>query len=105
MKKVFIIFLFITIILVLSGCGKKELTVERVVEIAQMLVESGSSQFVKDTIVNFDDPDTERIDKYGPDNKKAWKVTFNTTQDGLLGPMTMYFDRHTGEFLGADLRY
>jgi len=104
MKKIIVIIIIATNILILSGCGRTELSVERVAEIAQTLIETESSQFMKNTITNFDDPVVEKVDGYGPGNIKAWKVTFETTLDGLLRPMTLYFDRYTGEFLGADTR-
>ena len=104
MKKVILIIIIAASILILSGRGRTELSVERVAEIAQTLIETESSQSMKNTITNFDNPVVGKVEGYGLENIKAWKVVFETTLDGLLGPMTLYFDRYTGEFLGADTR-
>lgn len=36
--------------------------------------------------------------------RKVIKYTYNTTQDGLLGPITFYVDKETGFVLGSDFR-
>ena len=68
------------------------------------------------TITNLDDPKIEELvfesepSIYRFDKKKSligmplYKITFNTTQDGLLGPMVYFVDRISGEILGAEFR-
>lgn len=68
------------------------------------------------TITNLDNPKIEevvferepsiyRFDKKKPlVGKPLYKITFNTTQDGLLGPMVYFVDRISGEILGAEFR-
>lgn len=100
----------------LPGC-KTALSTERVAEISRALIESSESQFVISTITNLDSPVIEigglplwiqkSREANGLDNPKdlkAWKVTYHTTWDGLLGPMVMYFDRYTGDALGSEFR-
>ena len=68
------------------------------------------------TITNLDNPKIEeivfesepsiyRFDKKKPlVGKPLYKITFNTTQDGLLGPMVYFVDKISGEILGAEFR-
>ncbi|MBO7744770.1 hypothetical protein I8J29_11220 [Paenibacillus sp. MWE-103] len=37
-------------------------------------------------------------------SRPAYRVTLRTTQDGLLGPIVLYFDQETRAYLGADVR-
>ncbi len=69
-----------------------------------------------ETIINLDNPKIEEIvfDKepsiylYDEETeikgRKVIKYTYNTTQDGLLGPITFYTDKETGIVLGSDFR-
>lgn len=69
-----------------------------------------------ETIINPDNPKIEEIifDKepsvYLFDEnttlkgRKVIKYTYNTTLDGLLGPITFYTDKETGFILGSDYR-
>ena len=78
------------------------------------LVLLGENQL--ETITNLDNPKIEEIifDKepsiYLIDEstklkgKTVVKYTYNTTQDGLLGPITFYVDKKTGIVLGSDYR-
>lgn len=68
------------------------------------------------TITNLDNPKVESLvfesepSIYRFDKKKSlvgkplYKITFNTTQDGLLGPMVYFVDRVSGDILGAEFR-
>ncbi|SFJ03710.1 hypothetical protein SAMN02799624_03119 [Paenibacillus sp. UNC496MF] len=38
------------------------------------------------------------------ESRPAYRVTLRTTQDGLLGPIVLYFDQATLAYLGADVR-
>ncbi|QHW33425.1 hypothetical protein GZH47_23270 [Paenibacillus rhizovicinus] len=38
------------------------------------------------------------------DARPVFQVTFPTTADALLGPIVMYFDQATFEYLGSDIR-
>ncbi len=70
-----------------------------------------------ETITNFDNPKIEEVvfdtqpslyyfeDKIDIVGKVLYKITFNTTQDGLLGPMVFYVDKLSGVLIGAEYRY
>ncbi len=71
----------------------------------------------KSTITNYDNPMVEEVvldketsiylfdDRLKNSGKCAvYKITFNTTQDGLLGPMVFYVDKHSGELVGMGFR-
>ena len=36
--------------------------------------------------------------------KTVYKITFNTTQDGLLGPIVLYVDKYNAKVIGTDFR-
>lgn len=69
----------------------------------------------KETITNLDNPKVEEHvfekqpfigffdGKKNLKGKKVYKVTFNTTQDGLLGPIVLYVDMQ-GKVIGTDFR-
>ncbi len=69
------------------------------------------------TITNFDNPKIEEVvfdtqpsihyfeDKIDIVEKDLYKITFNTTQDGLLGPMVFYVDKSSGVIIGTEYRY
>ena len=69
-----------------------------------------------ETIINPDNPKTEEIVfetepsvyKYNENTnlrgREVIKYTYNTTQDGLLGPITFYVDKETGIVLASDYR-
>lgn len=69
-----------------------------------------------ETITNFDSPKVEEIifdgsysmyffeKKTEVKGKKLYRITFNTTQDGLLGPIVFYVDKISGEVIGAGFR-
>lgn len=37
--------------------------------------------------------------------REIYRITFNTEQDGLLGPIVIYVDKYNGDLLGMDSRY
>lgn len=69
-----------------------------------------------ETITNFDNPKIEEVlfdtppsigyfgEKKDAVGKVLYKITFNTTQDGLLGPMVFYVDKSGGELIGIEYR-
>jgi meiotically up-regulated gene 157 (Mug157) protein len=113
MKKIACILLALSLpLILLTGCKgetinveSEELTVEKVAEIAQAHLEFRESKQVIETITNFDNPSIESVDEYGSESQEVWKVVFTTTLDGLLGPITIYLDKNTGDLLGSELRY
>ena len=80
-----------------------------------VIVEKFDVKSIK-TITNADNPKVEEIEfkseppVYRFDKKKSlvgkplYKITFNTTQDGLLGPMVYFVDRINGDILAAEYR-
>jgi len=70
-----------------------------------------------ESITNFDNPKIEEVvfdtqpsmyyfdDKIDVVGKDLYKITFNTTQDGLLGPMVFYVDKLNGALIGTEFRY
>ena len=91
------------------------------IEIAQKIFD----EKVKETLTNFENPKVEEVvfdsehhmvyfdenDKpsyeplYKIKGKNLYKITFNTTQDGLLGPAVVYVDKSNGKLIGIDYRY
>lgn|GEM_PF-6338598 len=111
MQKATAILVFVALLVMLSGCKggasstePAELTAKGAAKIARAHLKSGGSQQTLDTITNFNSPSVARMDGYGPQKQGVWKVTFTTTQDPLLGSITLYLDRHTGDVLGGDPR-
>lgn len=74
------------------------------------------SEQQKETIVNIDNPKIEELilekepsvylfnENAKLAGKTLIKYTYNTTQDGLLGPITFYVDKKTGYVLASDYR-
>ena len=69
----------------------------------------------KATIINYDNPKIENmifdtqpnIYYFAEGNiigKSAYKITFNTTQDGLLGPIVYYVEKLSGQLVGMEFR-
>ena len=79
-----------------------KIIVEPIVEISKKYLESKESKEVINTITNYDTPIIEVTDF---ENKVAWRVTYTTTLDGLLGPITIYVNGYTGDILGTGLRF
>ncbi len=105
---------------VFSTWGKKYSPPLEVLEItSQTAIENVKKTLDKksiETITNFDNPKIEEVvfdeqpsiylldDKVDVVGKNLYKITFNTTQDGLLGPMVFYVDKLNGNLVGADYR-
>lgn len=87
-------------------------TKEEAIKIAQ----NNINEIEKSTIINFENPTVEElvfdekvsIHLFNTDEnikgKKAYKITFNTEEDDLLGPIVYYIDKDNGELLGLDYR-
>ena len=98
-----------------------DITAETAIKTAQNIFDAKS----KETLTNFENPNVEEIvfdsehqmlyfdenDKptheplYKIKGKPLYKITFNTTQDGLLGPVVVYVDKSNGRLVGTDFRY
>ena len=90
----------------------EDVTKEEAVKIAQ----NDINEIEKSTIINFENPTVEELvlgEKvsfylFNVDEnikgKKAYKITFNTEQDGLIGPIVYYVDKDNGKLLGLDYR-
>ncbi len=118
MKKTVLVLGTLLIILIVSfaflGSGKhvNNITSDEAVKKVQEMLDDKS----KETITNFETPKTEKIVcdmelaiyylKKGVKlkGKTLYKITFNTTQDGLLGPMVFYVDASNGIIVGMDHR-
>ncbi len=114
MKKalVIIIAIFVGLGFLYSVSQPSPVTKEEAIEIAKSMLDDKS----KETITNFDSPKAEdMVFKTQPSiyllqkktnlaGKSVYKITFNTTQDGLLGPMVFYVDKNSGEIIGMDYR-
>ena len=85
---------------------------------AIMIAQNDLDETSKKTITNFDNPKIVGIvgdenlfmhapssPKYVSQNKivgkELYRVTFNTEQDGLLGPFVLYVDKYKGVLLGS----
>ena len=87
-------------------------TIEEAVKIAQ----NNINEIEKSTIINFENPTVEelvldeKVSFYllnadeNINGEKAYRITFNTEQDGLLGPIVYYIDKDNGKLLGLDYR-
>lgn len=100
---------------VFSTWGKKyaptELTPEEAIVIAKKRLDPNLLM-----ITNFDNPKIEEVVfKTRPSiylynentniiGRELYKITFNTEQDGLLGPIVEYIDKYSGELIGGDYR-
>ncbi|MBE7010323.1 MAG: hypothetical protein E7418_02395 [Ruminococcaceae bacterium] len=105
---------------VFSTCDKKYSPPPEVLEIpSETAIENVKKKLEKksiETITNLDNPKIEEVifdaqpsiylfdDKVNIVGKNLYKITFNTTQDGLLGPMVFYVDKFNGNLIGADYR-
>ena len=70
----------------------------------------------KETIINLENPEIMEVTfdkqpsiyyydkKVNLIGKSVYRIKFNTTQDGLLGPLVFYVDKYNGELIGADFR-
>ena len=88
------------------------ITPQRAIDIVKKQFDEKSIE----TVTNFENPEVEEIDFESCSNvhwlvddskligKSLYKVTFRTTQDGLLGPMVFYVDKSNGKIVGGDYR-
>ena len=88
------------------------ITKEEAVKIAQ----NDINKIEKTTIINFENPTVEEVvldEKVSIylfnadekiEEKTAYRITFNTEEDGLLGPIVYYVDKDNGKLLGLDYR-
>ena len=95
---------------------KYELPVGITKEEAVKIAQNDIKETEKSTIINFDNPIVEelvmdeKVSIYlfnadeNIEEKKAYRITFNTEQDGLLGPIVYYVDKDNGKLLGLDYR-
>ena len=85
------------------------------VQAATEIVKERLDEKSASTITNLDNPKIEEVvfDKQPPIyyfeeknvvGKVLYKITFDTTQDGLLGPMVFYVDKTSGALIGAEFR-
>ena len=102
---------------VFSTWGKKYLypegiTQEEAIKNAREMLDDKSIK----TIINLNNPKIEEVvfdkntliytfrNKIDLSGKHLYKIKFNTTQDGLLGPIVFYVDKFKGEIIGAEFR-
>lgn len=88
------------------------ITKEEAVKFAQ----NDINEIEKTTIINFENPTVEEVvldEKVSIylfnadekiEGKTAYRITFNTEEDGLLGPIVYYIDKDNGKLLGLDYR-
>lgn len=88
------------------------ITPDEAIETTRQLLDEKSSK----TIINIDNPKVEEVvfDKspsiYLVDKqakvvgRKLYRITYNTQQDGLLGPIVFYIDKLSGKHIGMDYR-
>ena len=88
-----------------------DITRQEAIEIAKSKLDKKAVE----TITNFENPVVEEVifdtnpsiylfeENANIIGKPLYKITFNTTQDGLLGPIVFYVDKN-GNLIGADYR-
>ncbi len=115
MKKGF--FVLVAVLLAVFGIlhvyRPAEITEQTAIENVTKMLDEKSIE----TIINLDSPKIEEIvfdtqpflhyfeEKTDITGKDLYKITFNTTQDGLLGPFVFYVDKSNGKVLGTTYRY
>lgn len=98
MKK--LIILLIAIIPLLSNC-KKENDTDTKMQIIEIAWNSLSEQAKSTVIINWRDAQvTESV----YEQKRVYAVSFSTSDDALLGPITVFVDIATKNVLGQILR-
>ena len=85
-------------------------------EVAVESVKKTFDEKTMETVTNFENPKVEEVvfkkqpaiyyfdSEINLVGKSVYKITFNTTQDGLLGPMVFYVDKSGGELIGIEYR-
>lgn len=91
----------------------KEINAKEAIELVKNIFDEKS----KETITNFDNPKIEEVvfdskpsiayfeKEVNIVGKSLYKITFRTTNDGLLGPIVVYVDKVRGKLIGIDYRY
>lgn len=114
MKKFIALILSLTFVLALVGCGSTSNYIEA--DEAIIIAQENINEKEKATITNFDNPTVEelvfdeKVSIYLFNNNEniigrtAYRITFKTEQDGLLGPIVYYVDKENAKLLGADYR-
>lgn len=120
MKRKFVI-LGIVVLAVLVILGSLYIHINNPVEITEQTAIENVTKMLDEksikTIKNLDNPKIEEIvfntqpflhyfdEKTDIVGKDLYKITFNTTQDGLLGPIVFYVNKTNGKVIGIDYRY
>ncbi len=120
LKKVIFIITALLIFSITNGCEdrNKPITQQETQRIAETVVEDTEDAQIN----NYNSPEIEKIQEKNTHKvafsnngekatltdikgKTAWKITYYTDLDGLLGPIIVYIDYFTGKIYGFDLRY
>lgn len=124
MKKAIIAFgLFFLILLPITGCsgsqsGSRANQSTKSVEDIRKMAYQSLSEVEKKTVTNWE---TAEVKEYKADEehyvisddkvetnlkgKDTYMVTFHISNEGLLGPITIYMDKNSYAILGSDFRY
>ncbi len=114
MKKVIFPVVFVLIIIAIIWGNTKQITPEVAISIAKEFVYEDKE---KSGIINFDNPKLEEVvfetlpqiayigRKTDIAKKPLYKITFNTDQDGLLGPVVVYINKKGGKIIGMGYRF
>ena len=91
----------------------EEITSQEAIELVKKALDEKS----RITITNFDNPKIEEVvfdskpsiayfeKKVNIVGKSLYKITFRTTNDGLLGPIVIYVDKVKGKLICTNYRY
>ncbi len=123
MKKITALLLCLAFIFALAGCGSETaksnnsgkttavVSEKERITVCQNYLSKNDSEAVK-TITDWDNPTVTSIKKL-PDNyhkisetaesDNYYEVAFKTTEDGVLGPITLFLD-NTGKIIGQGIR-
>lgn len=115
-KSLIIISIALIILLLFSLWGERQGSPEITPQKAVDTVSERLDEKTIETIKNLDSPEVEEIvfnkkpsiyfleENTHIIGRKLYKITFNTTQDGLLGPIVFYVDKSNGEIIGMGFR-
>ena len=96
-----LIILIFALIPFISNC-KKENTTDSILRIREIAWNSLDEQAKSTVIVDWKQA---IVSESTYNQKSVYAVSFNTLQDALLGPITVYVDTATKAVLGQALRY
>ncbi len=124
-KKILIVLSIVVVLLISVGLVKTyvdnareknseevPITHQAAIEIVKKTLDPQSME----TIANLDNPKIEEVvfetnpsiaffeGKKDITGIELYKITFNTTQDGLLGPIVLYVDKFNGDLIGGEFR-